>query len=198
MSSASRNRWLMPRLAIRFPYLTILPGRARMICLLIRSIQSSPIFNVPNAPDRRPVAKILEFQVNSYRFAVDIIPASGHSYSKRERPYSGRCSVFGPATSWDTQYNGTQLGNSLLSTLKREFLSSHLQRNSIRHIDGQAIHFGSSSKKFASPQSGHERGHDCIKSLEEICGRVAVGRLCETFYGGEGQVHLISLSKWIY
>jgi hypothetical protein len=52
------------------------------------------------------------------------MPVTERTHLKRGRSDLGRCSVFGPATSWDTYYNGTQFGNSLLATLKREFLSS--------------------------------------------------------------------------
>jgi len=69
------------------------------------------------------LSKSLKFRQIGSRRAFDIIPDSGHTYLKREQPDLGRCSVFGPATSWDTYYNGTQFGSYLLSTPKREFLS---------------------------------------------------------------------------
>ena len=69
---------------------------------------------MPNAVDSRPVAKIHEFQVNSYRFAVDIVPVIGHTHLRRVWPGSGRCSVPGATTSWDTRYNDIQSEFSLL------------------------------------------------------------------------------------
>jgi hypothetical protein len=57
--------------------------------------------------------------------SIDITSVIGHTLLKRGRLDAGRLSICGPATSWDTCCGGTQFGDFLFSTLKREFLSSH-------------------------------------------------------------------------
>ena len=68
--------------------------------------------------------KFMDLSKIDTRSAVDIMLVIGHTHLKRGRLDAGRLLICGPATSWDTYCGGTQFGNFLFATLKREFLSS--------------------------------------------------------------------------